>query len=152
MVARSPLVWLGRGPPLIGGKIVTRTIFAAAVLLAVVCGQAQAACKQSDLLDRWSAYAVGQSPAELFVQECTIHITSTGEFRYGSKCTDGSILTSTGMLVRNNCRVSGTFTQTLDGEDVSCEISGMVSASKEVISGVSECDEGTFFLFSMIRR
>jgi hypothetical protein len=110
----------------------------------------QAACKQADLSGRWSLYAIGQA-ADTFVQECIIHLSDNGKFRSGSRCA-GTSLRSDGLQVSNSCRISGAFVQRSEEDRMRCSVTAALAADKQIISGLGECGENTFFLFNMVRR
>jgi hypothetical protein len=110
----------------------------------------QAACEQADLSGRWSMYAIGQS-ADTFIQECIIHLNSNGKLRSGSKCA-GSTLRADELQVSNSCRITGAFMQRSEEGRMRCSLSAALAADKQIISGLGECEEGTFFLFNMVRR
>jgi len=131
-----------------------RVVFAAALLTALVAplALAQAACEPGDLTGRWRAYMVGVNNAgRSFVQECRVTVDSEGEFQ-PDLCADRiTTLSSSGLEVARNCRVTGTFILEFPGGEQQCEVSAQMSIRTEVIAGSVTCGQ-TAFLLNMIKR
>jgi hypothetical protein len=132
---------------------------AAAVILAVSIplSHADAACETADLEDRWDAYAIGDDFdfETAYWQRCTLEFNDKGRVRSGS-CRDhlgqSSTLSSSDFRLSRSCRLSGPFEQSFDEVSVSCEVRATLTADKQILSGVGECEDGDLFVFNMVRR
>jgi hypothetical protein len=125
-----------------------------AAILALTPSIAEAVCARSDLQGSWDAYSVGADNRDPFWTRCTVRFAASGNIRSAScRDDDGEASTLAGTLrVRNNCRANGTVTEEFSGGSIDCSIRSTLSPAKDVVAGVGECDEGTIFTFSMIKR
>jgi hypothetical protein len=78
---------------------------------------------------------------------------SAGEFQPTACVDDGGVtLASSGLEVAGNCRLRGDFILILeDGREITCPVSGLVSISKEIISGSVACGASESLL-NMVKR
>ncbi|MGH6899497.1 MAG: hypothetical protein ACREJ5_23595 [Geminicoccaceae bacterium] len=115
-----------------------------------------AACRPSDLEDRWDAYAIGDDFGVAYWQRCSLRIDDRGRFRSGSSCKDHlgeeSTLSSADFRLRRSCLLTGSFEQSFEEASAICDIRATLSADKQILSGVGECDDGDIFLLNMVRR
>ena len=132
----------------------TRVVFRAALLIALVVplAPAQAACKIGDLAGRWRAYMVGVNAAgRSFVQECRVTANSEGEFQPDLCADRATTLSSSGLEVARNCRLTGTFILEFPTSELQCGVSAQISISKEIIGGAVTCNQNAFLL-NMLKR
>jgi hypothetical protein len=123
------------------------------VLLLALASEAEASCAQEDLAGRWRAFIMGINQAgQGSVQECPVTSDSAGEFQ-PTACVGGTVtLASSGLEVATNCRLRGDFILILeDGREITCPVSGLVSISKEIISGSVACGDSESLL-NMVKR
>ena len=131
-------------------------IYIAMAVVSIPLAHAQAACAASDLEGRWEAYAIGDDFGFGYWQRCSLRIDNRGRFRSGSKCRendgDKSTLSSSDLRLKRSCILTGSLRQTFGGTSFRCDIHATLSADKQILSGVGECDDGDIFLFNMVRR
>ena len=122
-------------------------------LLLTFASEAEARCAQEDLAGRWRAFIMGINVAGLgSVHECPVTADSAGEFTPTACVDDGITLASSGLQVARNCRLTGDFILILDdGREITCPVSGLVSISKEIISGSVACGDSESLL-NMLKR
>jgi hypothetical protein len=123
-------------------------------LLLTLTSEAEARCAQEDLAGRWRVFTMGVNVAGLgSVHECPVTVDNAGAFQPTACVDDGvATLASSGLEVARNCRLTGDFILILnDGRELTCPVSGLVSISKEVISGSLACGPSKSLL-NMVRR
>jgi hypothetical protein len=132
---------------------ITKATLAALLALASLAPTAaDAACAGDDLAGRWRLYMIGIVGGRGIVQECPVTITRDGSIA-STECTTVA-LSSDGLELRRNCRLTGTFILDITGGgQLQCEVSAQMTIDTEAVGGRVQCGAGEpVFMLNMIKR